>query len=168
MVLGQGRTYCRSLIGAAAGGSAQHLLSAWPGRSRDAARGMAERSIPGSTRDAPAMLRPSAEGSACLPKEKSSAVSSHCQSLGKASCGYLEVLCHSKMQRSAGEQLCREGPGCAGGQQADHEPAVCPGTLLLMHPSQVDGVSCPSVSCRSCVDAMDFSGVLPFPLAKHK
>jgi len=20
-----------------------------------------------------------------------------------------------------------EGPGCAGGQQADHEPAVCPG-----------------------------------------
>ena len=27
----------------------------------------------------------------------------------------------------AGEQLCGEGPGCAGGRQVDHEPAVCPG-----------------------------------------
>ena len=27
----------------------------------------------------------------------------------------------------AGEQLCGEGPGCAGGQQVNHEPAVCPG-----------------------------------------
>jgi len=26
----------------------------------------------------------------------------------------------------AGEQLCAEGPGCPGGQQVDHEPAVCP------------------------------------------
>jgi len=27
----------------------------------------------------------------------------------------------------AGEQLCGEGPGCQGGRQVDHEPAVCPG-----------------------------------------
>jgi len=27
----------------------------------------------------------------------------------------------------AGEQLYGEGPGSAGGRQADHEPAVCPG-----------------------------------------
>jgi len=27
----------------------------------------------------------------------------------------------------AGEQLCGEGPGSAGGWQAKHEPAVCPG-----------------------------------------
>jgi len=27
----------------------------------------------------------------------------------------------------AGEQLCGEGPGSAGGRQIDHEPAVCPG-----------------------------------------
>ena len=26
----------------------------------------------------------------------------------------------------AGDQLCGEGPGCAGGRQVDHEPAVCP------------------------------------------
>jgi len=26
-----------------------------------------------------------------------------------------------------GEQLCGEGPGCPGGRQVDHEPAVCPG-----------------------------------------
>jgi len=26
----------------------------------------------------------------------------------------------------AGEQLCGEGPGCAGGRQGDHEPAACP------------------------------------------
>jgi len=28
--------------------------------------------------------------------------------------------------RTAGEQLCREGSGCAGGRQAIHEPVVCP------------------------------------------
>jgi len=28
---------------------------------------------------------------------------------------------------SAGEQLCGEGPGCPGGRQVSHEPAVCPG-----------------------------------------
>jgi len=28
----------------------------------------------------------------------------------------------------AGEQLCGEGPGSAGGRQVDHEPAVCPGS----------------------------------------
>jgi len=27
----------------------------------------------------------------------------------------------------AGEQLCGEGPGSAGGRQVNHEPAVCPG-----------------------------------------
>ena len=27
----------------------------------------------------------------------------------------------------AGEQLCGEGPGCPGGRQVNHEPAVCPG-----------------------------------------
>jgi len=27
----------------------------------------------------------------------------------------------------AGEQLCGEGPGSAGEQQVDHDPAVCPG-----------------------------------------
>jgi len=27
----------------------------------------------------------------------------------------------------AEEQLCGEGPGCAGGQQINHEPTVCPG-----------------------------------------
>jgi len=27
----------------------------------------------------------------------------------------------------AGVQLCREGPGCLGGRQVHHEPAVCPG-----------------------------------------
>jgi len=27
----------------------------------------------------------------------------------------------------AGEQLCGEGPGSAGGQRVDREPAVCPG-----------------------------------------
>ena len=26
----------------------------------------------------------------------------------------------------AGEQLCGEGPGCSGGRQVNHEPAVCP------------------------------------------
>jgi len=26
-----------------------------------------------------------------------------------------------------GEQFCGEGPGSAGGQQVNHEPAVCPG-----------------------------------------
>jgi len=26
-----------------------------------------------------------------------------------------------------GDQLCGEGPGCAGGRQDDHEPTVCPG-----------------------------------------
>jgi len=37
---------------------------------------------------------------------------------------------HAPLQawgRPAGEQLCGEGPGTAGGRQADHEPAVCPG-----------------------------------------
>jgi len=29
--------------------------------------------------------------------------------------------------RPAGKQLCREGPGCAGGGQVGPEPAVCPG-----------------------------------------
>ena len=29
--------------------------------------------------------------------------------------------------RPAGEQLCREGLGCAGGRQVNQEPAVCPG-----------------------------------------
>ena len=27
----------------------------------------------------------------------------------------------------AAEQLCGEGPGCPGGRQVNHEPAVCPG-----------------------------------------
>jgi len=26
-----------------------------------------------------------------------------------------------------GEQLCGKGPGCPGGRQVNHEPAVCPG-----------------------------------------
>jgi len=32
-----------------------------------------------------------------------------------------KVVCRTYMQ------LCGEGPGCVGGRQVDHEPAVCPG-----------------------------------------
>ena len=37
---------------------------------------------------------------------------------------------HASVQAWGGpawEQLCGEGPGCPGGRQVNHEPAVCPG-----------------------------------------
>jgi len=39
-------------------------------------------------------------------------------------------ILHASVQaggRSAGEELCREGPGGLGGRQTGHEPVVCPG-----------------------------------------
>lgn len=45
-----------------------------------------------------------------------------------ASCTWRGVTsCSSTGQGSpAGKQFCREGPGYAGGQQVDHDPAMCP------------------------------------------
>jgi len=50
----------------------------------------------------------------------------------------------------AGEQLCEEGSGSAGGRQGDHEPAACPGCQ--------EGQWNPGVhhdleaNCRTCVE----------------
>lgn len=38
----------------------------------------------------------------------------------------------------------------------------------LFPAGQFHGISCPSVSCRIHVDAMDLNGILSFPLARHK
>jgi len=54
----------------------------------------------------------------------------------------------------AGEQLCGEGPGCPGGRQADHAPAVCPGCQ--------EGQWDPGVHQEECGQQVE--GGSPFPL----
>jgi len=76
----------------------------------------------------------------------------------------------------AGEPLCGEGPGCPGGRQVDHEPAVCPGYPEgQWHPGvhqeecgqQDEGGSPPSLLCPGEAPSEILCPVLGSPLQER-